>query len=285
MRLSVAALALALTLAGLLAPAAAADACDAGARRGAAGNPDRVGRAPVVIGDSTSIIAVPELGRRGLEADARGCRQFAQGVQMLAARRRAGTLPHVAVLALGANGPVSSASIAAALRVTGPRRILALVTPKSSGSSRAAMRRAASRHGDRVLLIDWASFSAGHGGWFAGDGLHVGHEGANAFASLIRRKVEPFAFPPVRRLNIGPPGARGASCGVVRRGGRRLAVHVARGESRLSCARARALVRRPPLRRIPGWRVYDWRASRPRTWSWVYARPTREVLVGAVAAR
>jgi hypothetical protein len=242
-----------------------------------------VGRAPLVIGDSTSIIAAPLLGRLGLEADARGCRQFGQGVQMLAGRRRAHTLPHVVVLALGANGPIGGGQVSAALRIMGPHRVVALVTAKRSAASNAAMHRAASRHPDRVLLIDWVRHSAGHGAWFAGDGLHVGQEGARAYARLIRRSVAPFAFPPVRRLKIGRPEAGGRRCGVVRARRERLRVVIARGERRITCSRARTLVRRPPMERIAGWTTYDWRPT--QSWSWVYARRDRRVLVGAVVSR
>jgi hypothetical protein len=133
----------------------------------------RVGRAPLLIGDSTSIIAAPILGQLGVEADAHGCRQFGQGLQMLQARRHTHTLPHVVALALGANAPVSGAQLSGALRIMGPSRVLALVTPRRSGFTNTSMHRAARRHPDRVLLIDWVRFSAGHGTWFAGDGLRV----------------------------------------------------------------------------------------------------------------
>jgi hypothetical protein len=264
---------------------AGASACGELRHAHAVRHPESVGRAPLLIGDSTSIIAAPTLAHLGIEADARGCRQFGQGVQMLAARRHAHTLPHVVVLALGANGPISNGQIGAALRVIGPRRVLALVTARRSGFSDAAMHRSARRHRDRVLLVDWARYSAGHGSWFAGDGLHVGGEGASAYARLIRRSIAPFAFPPVGRLKIGRPGASGKRCGVLRRSARRLRVYVPRGEGRITCARARAIVRRPPMRRLAGWRTYDWRASRTRTWAWIYARLDRRVLVGAAPVR
>jgi hypothetical protein len=264
---------------------AGASACGELRHAHAVRRPDRAGRAPLLIGDSTSIIAAPALGRRGIEADAHGCRQFGQGVAMLAARRHAHTLPHVVVLALGANGPISTGQIGAALRITGPHRVLALVTARSSGATDAAMHRSARRHRDRVLLIDWVRYSAGHGGWFAGDGLHVGQAGASAYAHLIRRAIAPFAFPPVRRLRIGRPGAAGKRCGVVHRNRHRLRVFVPRGPTRIACARARAIARRPPMLRLAGWRTYDWRASRTRTWSWVYARIDRRVVVGAAPVR
>src|SRR3954452_1705480 len=177
---------------------------------------------------------------------------------MLRARRRAHSLPHVAALALGANAPISRGQIAAALRVMGRGRVLALVTARRSPASDAAMHAAAARHRDRELLIDWVRFSAGHGSWFAGDGLHVGQTGASAYAHLIRRRIAPFAFPPVRRLHIGRPATVSTGCGIVHRSGRTLGVMVVRGADRITCDRARAIVRTPPTRSIPGWRTYDW---------------------------
>ena len=129
--------------------AANARACGAAKQAAAAGPRHRGARAPLILGDSTMIFAAPVLGRLGIEANAKGCRQFAEGISILAARRHAHGLPPIAILALGANGPISGGQIAAALRVTGPHRILGLVTPRRSGVSEARMRRAARSHPDR----------------------------------------------------------------------------------------------------------------------------------------
>jgi len=273
-------LALAALLCFLTAGAPAAHACDASRGARAHRDPARTVRPPLIIGDSTMILAAPYLGRLGIEADARGCRQFGQGVETLAARRRAGTLPTVAVLALGSNGTIAAGAIARALRVLGRRRVLGLVTPRRVGSgSDAAVRRAAARHPDRVILIDWMRFSGGHGGWFAGDGLHVDDTGARAFARLVRRRLEPF-FPP-RALRVPRAGAR--SCGRVLRGGRSLEVYVVRGRSRLLCARARQLGRARAAAGIAGWRYYDWARSGRRPWTGVYVRRDRRIVVATLA--
>jgi hypothetical protein len=271
-----------LALLGGAAPATTAQACDAGRHVSASRGAGAHGRAPLVLGDSTMIFAAPVLGALGLEADARGCRGFADGVRIIAERRHAGTLPHVVVLALGANGGADAERIRQALAVTGRGRVLALVTPRKTPGATVAMRAAAARYPDRVLLIDWVNHSAGHGGWFAGDGLHVGQEGARAYARLIRRRVEPFAFPPAGRLALPSRAAGSRACGTVRRSGRALRVYVTRGEDRIACRRAQDLVRRPPLHPIAGWRVHDWRATGDGPWDWVLVRRDRRVVVGAV---
>ena len=238
-------------------------------------DPARVVRAPLIVGDSTMLLAVGPLAARGIEADARGCRQLGTGVSLLAARRRAGTLPMVAVLALGANGAISTAQIERALRTIGRGRVLGLVTPPRAGAGSArAMRRAARRHPDRVVLIDWMRYSRGRGGVFAGDGLHVSHRGARVFADFVRRRLRPF-FPP-RALRPAPAVAADAKpCGRVR--GEE--VLVVRGAARVSCARARALARSRALAGIAGWRYYDWRRSGRRPWTAVYVRRDRRVIV------
>ena len=275
-------LGLALTLAGCGHAASPALACDAGRHVQAAHAGRSLGRAPLALGDSTMIYAAPVLGRLGVEADARGCRGFADGVGILASRRRAGTLPRVVVLALGANGSTNAGLISHALRVVGRRRILALVTPRNQPGGAAAMRRAAARFPDRVLLVDWVRHSARHDGWFGQDHLHVGQPGANAYARLIRRTIAPFAFPPVGSLRLPSHAAGAQRCGTVRRSWRRLRVYVTRGKPRITCRRARQLARLPALRRIANWRVYDWRGARRSPWDWVLSRRDRRVVVGAV---
>jgi hypothetical protein len=275
--------ALTVALCSSAAAATPAGACGAAKRARALTSSHRGGRPPLVIGDSTMIFAAPVLGRLGLQADARGCRQFAEGIAMLAARRHARALPAVAVLALGANGAISPRQIAAALRIMGPHRILGLVTPRKSSTSALQIRRAARRHPDRVLLIDWVVFSAGHGGWFAGDGLHVNGAGAAAYARLIRRVVGPFAFPPSRLLRLPRQTAGTKGCGLVHRAGHPLRVYVVRGSARVVCVRARALARSPSLRPARNWRTYDWRRTHDGPWAWVYARRDRKVIVAAVA--
>lgn len=261
---------------GVAAPRAADAGCG-GVVAAPASGPRSVGRAPLEIGDSTSIYAAPLLGRLGVEANAKGCRQFPEGVRLLQARRAAGTLPAVVVLALGANGPITVPAMERALAVLGPRRVLLVVTARHSEARNAVLRATARRYPDRVVLVDWVAVSAGHPGWFGGDGLHVNQTGAAAYARTIRRALGRFAFPPVRRLRVPRHVAGLQACGTVARTRR---VFVIRG--RVTCSRARALARAPRTRAPRGWTGYDWRRTHVGTWSWIIERGDHRTVVGTV---
>lgn len=169
--------------------AAPAQACDAGARLQAA-RAVGDGRPPLAIGDSVMLGAASALARAGFEVDARGCRQWRQGVQIIRSRRRAGTLPRVVIVALGTNGAITRGGIRDALRAVGRRRLLVLVTPRElgggSGGDARAVRWAGRRYGDRVLVVDWVRRSRARGGWFAGDGIHLSGSGARGMVRALR---------------------------------------------------------------------------------------------------
>jgi hypothetical protein len=260
--------------------AAPAAACGAARLAAPAKTTARATPAPWVIGDSTGIFGTPMLGRMGVEADARGCRQFAQGVALIA-QRRARRLPTAVVLALGANGPVTRSDIARARRILGPRRFLLLVTSRNHPAGRQAMLAAERAHPDRVLVLDWLIHSAGHGSWFGGDGLHVSPAGARAWARLIRHGLRPF-FRPRRALGLPLRRSGADDCGFVRGHGRRTRVYLIRGE--LGCLGARRRLRAPRLHPAPGWRYYDWRTVGRGPWTDVMVRGRRTVIAG-VAAR
>ncbi len=123
------------------------------------------------------IYAGPRLAARGLETYARGCRQIAAGLSLVRSRRRAGGLPRLVVIALGANGGMTTADLRRALSIVGSRRVLGLVTPRNNAAAASAIRTFAQAHADRVLLIDWRARSAAHPGWFFSDGLQVNVRG------------------------------------------------------------------------------------------------------------
>jgi hypothetical protein len=153
-------------------------------------------RPPLVIGDSTMLLAVPYIAHHGMQADARGCRQWSEGMEILRRRKASHALPHLVVMALGANWTISRGEIESAVALLGPERVLGLVAPREEGggtsSDASNVRRAGRRHRNRVKVIDWPRFSSRHGSWFSGDGLHMSYAGAAAFAKLIAT-LKPFA--------------------------------------------------------------------------------------------
>ena len=177
----------------LAVPCAAAASC---------GNPKRAYpskwsrdyRPPLVIGDSVMLNAVGPLAGRGFQVDARGCRMWREGMQVLRARGK--SLPRLVVMALGANWVISSGDIEGALKILGRERVLALVTPRETGGAVSSdtynVRRAGRRHRNRVKVVDWVAASAGRGSYFAGDGLHLSWSGVNAYTRLIAQKAFPW---------------------------------------------------------------------------------------------
>jgi hypothetical protein len=165
------------------------------------------GWAPLAVGDSVMLLGLEDLARRGYNANARGCRGFQEGLSLLRRKRRRGTLPHLVVMALGADFGISRHEVRTALRILGPKRRLGLVTPRESGggSGRDAevVRAAGRRYPRRVKVLDWVRLSRGHGSWFQPDGLHLTYRGAHRFARLLGRAI-PWAYPHSRRRHFTP---------------------------------------------------------------------------------
>jgi hypothetical protein len=155
------------------------------------------GPPPLVIGDSVLYDVVPALARLGFQSDAMVCRQMTQGIALL--QQRAGNLPQLVVLALGTNGTVTAANIDQVMQILGPHRLLAMVTPHNgvvpadNGIILAAQR----AHRSQMIVLDWNAISAGHPGWFAPDGIHLGGAAAiDAFAAMIATLLPYAAQPP-----------------------------------------------------------------------------------------
>ena len=163
-------------------------------------------RPPLAIGDSTMLLALFDLAHIGYEANAHGCRQFPEALALLRQRKAQGTLPHMVVIALGADGTISRDQIGATIGLLCCTRLLVLVTPRElgggSGSDAATVRDEARRHRGRIRLLDWVKYSAGHPEWFQPDGLHLTTGGAAAFTRLLRMAL-PYSNPP--RKHKRPP--------------------------------------------------------------------------------
>jgi hypothetical protein len=182
-------------------PTAGAAACG-GVQRFAPGRRAVPGRAPLAIGDSVLLGAAAAVAARGYAVDVRGCRQMSEGLALLRARRRAGSLPPFVAIVLGTNGPVTRGDVGAALRILGPERLLGLVTPRElgggSGSDAATLRAIARERPRRTLLLDWVALAARRPGLTYGDGIHLAPAGQRAMAKLMADGLE-RAYPPADR--------------------------------------------------------------------------------------
>ena len=152
------------------------------------------GPAPVAIGDSSMLLALPELAKRGFKANARGCRQMPEGIEVIKKDDRRGPLPRLIVIALGADGTISKGQIRQVLKIIGRKTKLGLVVPLETGGHTGhdaeVVRDAAQKWDKRIRLLDWPNFSNGHPGWFQPDGLHLTFPGAAAFARLISKALK-----------------------------------------------------------------------------------------------
>src|SRR4051794_34175330 len=146
---------------------------------------------PLAIGDSVMIAAARRLARIGYEVDAREGRFMRHALRILRKRKRGHIRPRLVVLAIGTNYPATYGEIRRALRLVGPGRVLAMVTPWRSyrALDSSAIWRAKRRHPHRVRVIDWAAAAAGHSSWFWGDGTHLRPAGARAYARVLRTAI------------------------------------------------------------------------------------------------
>jgi hypothetical protein len=174
-------------------------------------------RPPLAVGDSSMLLALPALARVGYKVNARGCRQFSEGLHILRDARRHHRLPHLVVLALGADASISGGQIHAARKILGPKRKLGLVTPRELGGGQSndaqVIRNAGQRDPVHIKVLDWVRYSAGHESWFQPDGLHLTFSGAKAFARLLKKLI-PLASPPVQGKGGKRPSAASGSARV-----------------------------------------------------------------------
>lgn len=167
------------------------------------------GLAPLAIGDSTMLLALDQLAARGFDVNAHGCRQFPEGLALLAQRRHRHRLPHMVLIALGADASITAGQVRQALRLLGRGRVLVLVVPRELGggtsSDATVVRDAGRRYPDRVYVLDWVRYSAGHEGWFQPDHLHLTTGGAGVFTRYLSRSLF-LAAPRVEAIELaGPP--------------------------------------------------------------------------------
>jgi hypothetical protein len=132
--------------------------------------------------------AQPYLAQYGITVNAVVGRQFYQGITLVQTLRATGMLPGRLVIGLGTNGPISSQLFDEMMGTLRGEQRVVFVTVKEPNfwqDEVNAVLRAGVARWSNARLADWYAISAPNPGWFAADGIHVGPEGARAYAQII----------------------------------------------------------------------------------------------------
>jgi hypothetical protein len=176
-------------------------------------DPNRKGRAPVALGDSTMILPIPNLDAVGFSVNARGCRGFKEAVNIARKLKAKHHLPHLVMINSYGNGGVNPGLISEALEVLGRRRVLGLITSYNADTGKPPapdtdlLFKAARQYPHRIFVLDWVKYSRSHhaaeptpGAWFLPDLYHPNYTGADAYAQFLATAL-PLAtnghFPPL----------------------------------------------------------------------------------------
>ena len=130
----------------------------------------------------------------GVDAEAAVSRQWATGEQILQELRSEGRLGAVVVVALGTNGPITSADFDAMMSIlAGASRVVfvtIVVDRPWQNPNNQVLSSGVSRYPNAVIA-DWYSLESQNPSWVYSDGTHlpIGGTGAQALASLIASKV------------------------------------------------------------------------------------------------
>ncbi len=166
------------------------------------------GPPPLLIGDSVTGFAIPELRRIGYRINGQGCRTFLRGITALKREARRRPLPDFVVFELGTAGHVENWMINKVLEILGPNRKLGLVTPRvffGGIDPDAVLYHAAAARDPRISVIPWAEWSAANPSWLLGDNVHPTDAGIEALTWMLKAFI-PNVPPASSAL---PPGAAG----------------------------------------------------------------------------
>jgi hypothetical protein len=170
-----------------------------GVHRGNASiNPNPKGLPPILIGDSTVLLPIPNLNAVGISVDGRGCRGFRESINVAAKLKKKHKLPHLILMNGYANGGANPKLIDQAMSVLGKSHVLGLLTEYNADTGHPPapdtdiLFKAQKQHRHRIFVMDWVKYSRAHhkaepklGAWFLPDLFHPNFSGADAYAQFL----------------------------------------------------------------------------------------------------
>ena len=161
-------------------------------------DPNPRGLPPILIGDSTVLLPIPNLNEVGYSVNGRGCRGFRESLGVAAKLRAKHRLPHLILMNGYANGGANTKLIDEALSVIGKSHVLGLVTEYNADTGHPPapdtdiLFKAAKQNRHRIFVLDWVQYSRAHhkaepkpGAWFLPDLFHPNFTGADAYAQFL----------------------------------------------------------------------------------------------------
>ena len=130
----------------------------------------------------------------GVDVEAAVSRQWSTGEELLQQLRSEGRLGAVVVVALGTNGPITSADFDAMMSVlSGVSRVIfvnIVVDRPWQDPNNQVLATGVAGYSNAVIA-DWNSLESQNPGWVYSDGTHlpIGGAGAQALAALIASKI------------------------------------------------------------------------------------------------
>jgi peptidoglycan/LPS O-acetylase OafA/YrhL len=148
------------------------------------------------IGDSVMIDAAPYLSKLlpGIVISAKVGRQLYQASAVIATLKKEGELGQRVIIELGTNGPFSEAQLVSLLDSLGPVQQIVLVNtrvPRPWQSVVNSTLAEVARTFPHTTLVNWYAASANHNNYFWPDGVHLNPTGAQAYAVLLAKSVDP----------------------------------------------------------------------------------------------
>ena len=130
----------------------------------------------------------------GIVVDGSVSRQWYQGEQILAQMKAANQLGATVIVALGTNGPITTADFDSMMTIlSGASKVLFVnvhVDQPWQDPNNAVLAAGVTRY-PTTELVDWNALASENPSWFGADGTHlaIGGTGAQALASLISSKL------------------------------------------------------------------------------------------------